>query len=29
MVSGGRIPIQAILASLDATESGATAATAR
>jgi hypothetical protein len=28
MVAGGRIPVQALLASLDATESGATAATA-
>jgi hypothetical protein len=28
MVAGGRIPIQALLAALDATESGATAATA-
>ena len=29
MVASGRIPVQALLASLDATESGATAATAR
>ncbi len=28
LVAGGRIPVQALLASLDATESGATAATA-
>jgi Family of unknown function (DUF6325) len=28
MVAGGRIPVQALLAALDATESGATAATA-
>jgi len=28
MVAGGRIPVQALLASLDATESGATAVTA-
>jgi uncharacterized protein DUF6325 len=28
MVAGGRIPVQALLASLDATEAGATAATA-
>jgi hypothetical protein len=28
MVAGGRIPVQALLASLDATDSGATAATA-
>ena len=29
MVAGGRIPVQALLASLDATEAGATAATAK